>query len=217
MLSRFTLMKSPVSIWKPFRAASSTVPIVLPAATATGGCGLLQRFRPQLHRLALPERAVVVDRPLARPQLEDQVDGGVHHLAGLGEVEPAPLHLRRVEAEPDAEAIAAVGQVVAGIGLGRDLKRVVIGERAHGGAELMFSVIAAALQMISSAGESCSLIQASSNPTWSAVSISCRSFSQISCWGFPGGGCWRRCRISVGVLLMAETRDVYWYASPLPP
>ncbi len=59
----------------------------------------------------------------------------MHHLARLGEVEAALLHVGRIEAEADAELVAPAGQVVAGIGLDRHLQRMVIGERPDRGAQ----------------------------------------------------------------------------------
>ncbi len=53
----------------------------------------------------------------------------MHHVARLGEIEPALLHVGGIEPEPDAKLIASLGQVVAGIGLDRDLKRMIIGAR----------------------------------------------------------------------------------------
>jgi hypothetical protein len=88
------------------------------------------------HAFALPERAVVIDRPVAVPEFQDDLDRGVHHVARLGEIEPALLHLRRIKAEADAELIAPAGQVIARIGFDRDLKRMVIGEGADGGTKL---------------------------------------------------------------------------------
>src|SRR6185312_238595 len=96
---------------------------------------LLHRIGLRDHGFTDPERAVVIDRLLAVPQLEDQLDRGVHHFARLVEIETALLHLRPVEAETDAELIASMGQLIAGIGLDHDLQRMVIGDRPYRRAE----------------------------------------------------------------------------------
>src|SRR6185437_5562628 len=86
IFKRGTGMKSPVSGKRPNLPASSAEDGERLSAMPTGGCGFCTQSGFH-HALADPERAVVIDRLLAVPQFEDQLDRRVHHLARLVEIE----------------------------------------------------------------------------------------------------------------------------------
>ena len=99
------------------------------------GTRLGQRLGNDLPVLALPDLAVPIERLGLGPRFEDDVDGFAHHVAlrcrQYAAQSPAPA-----DAKTEAGHVAAIGQVIALRGVGRDLQRMKIGQRANTRAHL---------------------------------------------------------------------------------
>ena len=101
------------------------------AGDGDGGMGGLHGRALQHHLLAGPVGAIVIDGGVGAPELQDDLDRGLDHAAGVCGVTPAPLHLPSMKVMADAQHVAARRQLIGGVGLKGDLDGMIIAQGPH--------------------------------------------------------------------------------------